>query len=106
MNYGVFNGVRIVSEPSSALMQRPFVKVEDLRYYGLGLRIAQDLIAGETMVGHTGSASGLRSAMFFEPHKKFGFVVIVSGMNTVMEDGYIALIKQTISTLHDYFIKK
>lgn len=106
MNYGVFNGVRIVSEPSSALMQRPFVKVEDLRYYGLGLRIAQDLIAGETMVGHTGSASGLRSAMFFEPHKKFGFVVIVSGMNTVMEDGYIALIKQTISTLHDHFIKK
>src|SRR5690606_24006147 len=57
MNYGVFEGRRILSEPSSALMQKPFTKVSEHRDYGLALRIARDVIAGETMIGHTGSAS-------------------------------------------------
>lgn len=106
MNYGIYQGRRILSEPSSALMQKPFAEVSDTRDYGLAIRIARDLIVGETMIGHTGSASGLRSAMFFEPHKKFGFVVIINGMDhTLQTDGYIALQKEAINTLYNYFIK-
>ncbi len=107
MNYGIYQGRRILSEPSSALMQMPFAKVSDVRDYGLAIRIARDVIDGETMIGHTGSASGLRSAMFFEPHKKFGFVVITNGMDhTMQEDGYVALIKESINALYDHFIKE
>lgn len=107
MNYGLYNGKRILSEPSSALMQKSFAKVSDVRDYGLAIRIARDIIDGETMIGHTGSASGLRSAMFFEPYKKFGFVVIASGMDhTMQEDGYVSLIKDAITSLYDHFIKE
>ncbi|WP_240903105.1 serine hydrolase domain-containing protein [Sphingobacterium sp. SGG-5] len=107
MNYGIYQGHRIVPELASCLMQKPFAKVSDTRDYGLAIRIARDLIAGETMIGHTGSASGLRSAMFFEPHKKFGFVVIITGMDHTMQiDGYVALQKQAINTLYDHFIQK
>ena len=106
MNYGILNGKRIFSEPSSALMQKPFAQVSDVRDYGLSIRIARDLIPGETMIGHTGSASGLRSAMFFEPHKKFGFVVIINGMNTALQtDGYVALQKEAINALYKYYIE-
>src|SRR5690606_38209946 len=104
MNYGQFEGKRIISEPSSALMQKPFAKVSDVRDYGLAIRIARDLIPGETMIGHTGSASGLRSAMFFEPHKKFGFVAITNGMDHTMQvDDYVALLKESINALYNHF---
>lgn len=107
MNYGIYNGHRILSEPSSALMQKPFAEVSETRQYGLAIRIAKDLISGETMIGHTGSASGLRSAMFFEPHKKFGFVVIINGMDhTLQTDGYVALQKEVVNTLYRCFIEE
>lgn len=106
MNFGIFNGQRVLSEPSSALMQRPFAQVSDVRDYGLGIRIGRDLIDGETMIGHTGAAQGLRSAMFFEPYKKFGFVVITNGTNhTMTVDGYDSLLKTVTNALYAHFIK-
>lgn len=47
--------------------------------YGLALRIDRALIPGVTLVGHTGSAYGLYSSMFFDPVRKYGFVVITNG---------------------------
>jgi hypothetical protein len=32
------------------------------------------------MKGHTGSAYGLLSAMYFEPDKKFGFIMMTNGV--------------------------
>ena len=53
---------------------------------------------GLTLTGHTGGAYGLRSAMFFDPEQKFGFVVICNGAKTDM----LAPI-QTL--LYNHFIK-
>jgi CubicO group peptidase (beta-lactamase class C family) len=105
MNYGKSNGVRIISKKSSKLMQ---TKVSDNEGgYGLALRGAADLIPGQFMVGHTGSAYGLYSAMFFEPKEKFGFVVITNGCNPVYLPGshdIVALSRRVINCLYNNFI--
>lgn len=76
MNDGTANGVRIFSPESARLMRVPIANEEG---YGLAMRETSDVIDGITLKGHTGSAYGLYSAMFFEPEKKFGFVVITNG---------------------------
>lgn len=79
MNGGAWNGVRVLSPEDAALMQQEAVPTDDGAYYGFAIRTDRGLIPGECMVGHTGSAYGLYSSMFFEPEKKFGFVVITNG---------------------------
>ena len=81
MNYGIdpASGVRIISEDNSKLMQTPAIPTGDEGGYGLALTRTTNLIKGETMVGHTGSAYGLYSAMYFEPEKKFGIVMMTNG---------------------------
>ncbi len=106
MNYGKVNGVRIIKRKHSKLMQ---TKVSDNEGgYGLALRGSHDLIPGENMMGHTGSAYGLYSAMFFEPKKKFGFVVITNGCNPAFLPGsedIVLLSRKIINCLYDTFIK-
>jgi CubicO group peptidase (beta-lactamase class C family) len=75
MQQGKSNGKRIISKNSAAIMQTPRGK----EGYGLALLRTEKLIAGQEMRGHTGSAYGLYSAMFFQPKQKFGFVVINNG---------------------------
>jgi protoporphyrinogen oxidase len=57
------------------------------------------------LTGHTGSAYGLYSALFFNAKEKFGIVVITNGCNPVYEDGYNAVIKRTVNSLYESFIK-
>jgi hypothetical protein len=57
------------------------------------------------MTGHTGSAYGLYSAMFFQPKDKFGFVVITNGCNPAYSDGMNKLLKATIKSLYRNFIE-
>lgn len=77
MNYGTSpEGVRIIPEELSREMQRPRSTDEN---YGLSLWKTDLYSPGDTLVGHTGGAYGMRSAMFFHPEKKFGFVVISTG---------------------------
>lgn len=103
MNYGkAKRSKRIISKNSSQLMQTP---VSDKENYGLALWRTNKLIEGETMTGHTGSAYGLYSAMFFEPDKKFGIVVISNGCHPQYEDGNNAVIKKTVNILYDAFVK-
>jgi CubicO group peptidase (beta-lactamase class C family) len=106
MNYGKINGVRIIKRKHSKLMQ---TRVSDNDGgYGLALRGSDDLIPGEKMMGHTGSAYGLYSAMFFEPKKKFGFVVITNGCNPAFLPGsedIVLLSRKIINCLYDNFIK-
>jgi hypothetical protein len=58
------------------------------------------------MKGHTGSAYGLYSAMFFNPGEKFGFVVISNGCDPAYTDGFNAVIKNTVNCLYEGFIAK
>lgn len=106
MNYGVGeNGVRVMSEESAKLMQTPVIETGELNSYCLALRHAGKLIPGEMMVGHTGSAYGLYSAMFFEPTKKFGFVMMTNGCDPVYKDGFTVIQGDVIRALYDIYIK-
>ena len=104
MNYGKAKGKkRIISKKSSHIMQTP---LSDKENYGLALLKTTKLIEGETMTGHTGSAYGLYSAMFFQPDKKFGIVVITNGCHPAYENGYNAVIRKTVNILYNSLIKK
>lgn len=107
MNYGAdpVSGVRIISEESAKLMQTPVVVTKDENTYCLALTKVKNLIPGETMTGHTGSAYGLYSAMFFEPEKKFGFVMITNGCPPVYKNGFTTIQGDVIRALYDIFIK-
>lgn len=103
MNFGKSGSRRIIKKKNSRLMQTP---VDQKARYGLALRRTNRLIPGEDLVGHTGSAYGLYSAMFFEPQKKFGIVAITNGCPPNETDGYIETLKTVINILYEELVKK
>ena len=110
MNYGLYpqSGVRIIKEGNSKLMQIPVIATGEERSYCMGLNISSNLIPGEKMTGHTGSAYGLFSAMYFEPEKKFGIVTITNGTSTEYGsyvDGFAPVQRDVVRILYDEFIK-
>lgn len=101
MNLGKANGKRIISKRSARLMQTPLSSDEN---YGLAILKTDKLIEGKTLTGHTGSAYGLYSTMFFEPNEKFGIVVISNGCNPVYDNGFNAFMKNTVNSLYKNLI--
>ena len=95
MNQGKYKGKRIISKKSARQMQ---TKLSEEEGYGLAIMTTDKLIAGKTMTGHTGSAYGLYSAMFFNPKEKFGIVVISNGCHPAYKGGFNAVIK--LSLIH------
>ncbi len=84
MNYGEYNGVRLISEKSSKMMQTPVWKGRI--HYGLCLRVFTDYIddekyqgVGNAPIGHTGSAYGLKSIMICHPADGWGIVAMTNG---------------------------
>lgn len=99
---GKYKRGRIISKKSAVQMQ---TKLSDEEGYGLALETTEKLIPGETMCGHTGSAYGLYSAMFFNAKKKFGIVVICNGCGSSYDSGFNSVIKKAVNTLYESFIK-
>lgn len=102
-NYGKYNGIRIISKKSSKMMQ---TAVSDIEPYGFALETPATIIDGKQVVGHTGSAYGLYSAMFFDPQEKFGIVVISNGCHPGETIGYNNVIKKTVNALYENLIAK
>jgi CubicO group peptidase (beta-lactamase class C family) len=100
-NYGKYNGVRIISKKSSKLMQTAVTSIEP---YGFALEAPGKIIDGKEMIGHTGFAYGLFSAMFFNPQEKFGIVVISNGCHPAETGGYNNVIKKTVTALYETLI--
>ena len=99
MNRGEWNGVRILGAEHAAMMQTPTVDIDGASGYGLAIRTETSLLPGVVLTGHTGSAYGLYSSMFFDAEKKYGFVVMTNGtrdmgirdeVNRVLFDHFIA----------------
>lgn len=103
MNYGKVGKVRLISSAHSQEMQTPLSSDEN---YGLALWKTDVLIPGVELVGHTGSAYGLYSALFFNPEEKYGFVVISNGCDPTEEEGYIRVIRRVLQILHEEWILK
>jgi CubicO group peptidase (beta-lactamase class C family) len=102
MNMGKYKGKRIISKKSAKLMQ---TKVADEEGYALALTNLDDLIPRKMMVGHTGSAYGLYSAMFFHPKEKFGIVVITNGCNPTYTKGINDVLRAGVNSLYENFIR-
>lgn len=102
MNYGTVDGVRIISEESSKLMQTPVIKANETKsaYYGLAMHMRDDLIPGVTMTGHTGSAYGLYSLMYFNAKEKYGIVLVSTGN----KGGYNAELWPLARAVYKHFI--
>jgi CubicO group peptidase (beta-lactamase class C family) len=102
MNYGTANGVKIISKKSAKQMQTGLTDDEG---YGFAIRTADNLIPGVKLKGHTGSAYGLYSTMFFNPKEKFGFVIITNGINATYTDGLPDFSRAAINSLYQSFFK-
>jgi hypothetical protein len=99
---GKYKGGRIISKKSAIQMQ---TKLSEAAGYGLALETTEKLIPGEIMCGHTGSAYGLSSAMFFNVKKKFGIVVICNGSSPTYDSGFNTVIKKAVNIMYYSFIK-
>jgi CubicO group peptidase (beta-lactamase class C family) len=102
MNGGRYKGTQIISRKSATLMQTPIANEEG---YGLAISNLDDLIPGKVMTGHTGSAYGLYSAMFFHPKEKFGIVIITSGSHAPYVNGINNVLRTTMNSLYNHLIK-
>ncbi|SFG73951.1 serine hydrolase domain-containing protein [Pedobacter insulae] len=102
MYYGKYDGKRIITKKYAKLMQ---TKISDKETYGLAITTTDKLINGKTLKGHTGSAYGLFSAMFFDPKEKFGMVVITNGTNGGYTDGFNNIIKSSFNVLYENLVK-
>lgn len=103
MYFGKCNGTRIISKRSAKKMQTKITGDDD--GYGLAIETVHDFISGKTMKGHTGSAYGLYSIMFFQPKEKFGIVAITNGCNITDDTGYNASLKAIGNILYKEIIK-
>ena len=101
MKMGKHKGKRIISKKSAREMQ---TALSDKEGYGLAIMTKNNLIEGKTLKGHTGSAYGLYSAMFFSPEEKFGIVVISNGCHPGYTDGFNTVIRKTVNCLYDTLI--
>jgi len=99
---GKYKGGRMIPKKLSKQMQTIISEEEG---YGMALENTTQLIAGKTMIGHTGSAYGLYSMMFFEPKEKIGFVVISNGCDTKTINGFNAVLHQTVNSLYNNLIR-
>jgi CubicO group peptidase (beta-lactamase class C family) len=103
MYKGSYKGTKIISKKSAKIMQ---TKLSDEENYGLALLQTTNLIEGKLMVGHTGSAYGLYSMMFFDPKEEFGIVAITNGCNPVYTKGFNDALRRTVNTLYSNLIMK
>jgi len=103
MKFGKSNGKRIISKKSSRRMQTPLSPDEN---YGYAIMKTDKMIAGKTMTGHTGSAYGLYSALFFNSKEKFGIVVISNGCHPKYTEGFNDVIRSTVNILYEEVVGK
>jgi CubicO group peptidase (beta-lactamase class C family) len=99
---GKYRGGRIMRKSSAEEMQRARSEQEG---YGLALTTSKNIIKDVEMRGHTGSAYGLYSAMFWQPKEGYGFVVISNGCHPGYTDGMNTVIRRTINILYDALVK-
>jgi CubicO group peptidase (beta-lactamase class C family) len=102
MNKGSYNGVKIISKKSAKVMQ---TKISEEEGYGLAIMNLDKLIPGKLMTGHSGSAYGLYSGMFFQPKEKFGIVVLSNGSSGTYTNDMNDVVRATINSLYNNLIK-
>lgn len=112
MNYGEYNGTRIISEESAKAMQKPIWMIKNAgeEQYGLCLREFVDFMAeekynvpGNYPIGHTGGAYGLSSIMIWSPADKWGIVAMTNGCASVPGKSFL---KTLTDAIYNAYIKE
>lgn len=98
MHRGEWNGVRILDARYADMMQTPTIEIDGTAGYGLALQTDTTLVPGVTLTGHTGSAYGLYSSMYFNAQDGYGFVVITNGTRNMEVRGDVNRL------LYDHFV--
>lgn len=105
MNYGEYNGKRIISRESVLEMWRPQGDDEApdsyFSQYGFSFSRWNKIVEGESFIGITGGAHGVHSAMYFNPEKKYGFVVLCNGCTADIQ-----MKDSIVSVLYKHLIKE
>lgn len=105
MNYGEYNGIRILSEESAKAMQTPvwMIKKAGEDQYGLCLKEFVDFIddekynvPGNYPIGHTGGAYGLNSIMIWSPSDGWGIVAMTNGFTSVKDKSFLETLTRAI----------
>lgn len=103
MNYGELNGVRIISKESELKMREPQGPDKEgdtyFHNYGFAFSSFEKPVKGESLVGVTGGAHGIYSAIYFHPEERYGFAVVCNGSTTG-----IKLIDCIVGVLYDNLI--
>jgi CubicO group peptidase (beta-lactamase class C family) len=103
MYRGRYKGIKIMKKKSAFTMQKPVSDGEG--GYGLAILTTDKVIPGKTLKGHTGSAYGLYSMLFFDPKEKFGIVAITNGCNPIYEEGFNLSLKKVLNILYEEMIR-
>ena len=108
MNYGEYNGVRVISEESSKTMQTPVWKGKTR--YGLCIKEFPNFIndekykdEGKNPIGHGGSAHGLKSIMIWSPADGWGIVAMTNGYSSSRNKN---IMKTLTNAIYEACIKK
>ena len=105
MNYGEYNGTRIISQESSKTMQTPVRVSNDpaAAEYALCLTEFKDYVEeekynvpGNYLIGHTGGAYGLNSIMIWSPSENWGIVAMTNGYKSVEGKSFLKSITRAI----------
>lgn len=99
------NGNRIISEAGCRKLLTPVVETGEGTQYCLTTRVEPRFIKGKKLKGHTGSAQGLFSCMYFCPDEDWGFVCICSSGKRESVNGIRTIYYQTVNLLYDQCIK-
>ncbi len=101
---GKYKGGRLLKKKTAKVMQTP-LSADGSDQYGLALWKTDKLIPGRTLTGHTGSAYGLNSAMFFDQQRKNGMIVICNGSRVTYKEGYPIIIREALQILYEEFLQ-
>ena len=108
MNLGTTpEGTQIISKESAEAMQSIVApKTDEGDAYGYAIRTSNQLLDGHTMIGHTGSAYGVYTSMFWDEKRDFGFVIMTNGCNGRTENNFMAIHRDGVACLYKNFIKE
>lgn len=102
MNYGTYKGVKILSKESELEMWKQIGTHKDR--FGLAFSRYGGMVDDYEPIGMTGGSHGIHSGMFFNPEKKYGFVILCNGCTSKSGVGY-DMSRELVRVLYKHLIK-
>lgn len=107
-NEGIYEDKQILTSEAVKLMLSDNFDYysKDVYQYteGLSCHNFKDLLEGRQIHGHTGSAYGVLTAMYFDPSDKTGVIILDNGASNIKnDDGHTALLYDILKETYDMF---